>query len=118
MFKPFSLLFFIAVFVWIVRIFITTEPGERIERTCQPVGIMGNLLVSGTALTADQFTGEMAGLMDSWEYGCRYMIWRSLYEKEYLKRMEVVSKQVDGPKQLEKSSSKAGGNTKKASDEK
>lgn len=84
MFKPFSLLFFVAVFTWIIRIFLTTDGAERIERTCTPVEIFGNASVSTTALVADQFTGNVQNVMNTWVYGCRYIVWRSFYEKDYL----------------------------------
>lgn len=84
MFKPFSLIFFIAVFAWIVSIFLTTDGSERIERTCSPVEIFGKVAVSGTALVADQFTNPVQVAMNQWVYGCRYVVWRSVYEEDYL----------------------------------
>jgi signal transduction histidine kinase len=84
MFKPFSLLFFVLVFTWVVRIFLTTDGAERIERTCEPVEVFGKITVSGTALLADQFTTPVQATMNQWVYGCRYMVWRSVYEEEYL----------------------------------
>ena len=53
-------------------------------------------MVSATALVADQFTGDMQGLMQSWVYGCRYMVWRSFYEKDYLKHMEEQEAETGG----------------------
>lgn len=90
MFKPFSLLFFVAVFTWIVRIFLTTDGSERIARTCEPVEIFGRVSISATALVADQFTGDMQQLMNTWVYGCRYMVWRSTYEEDYLRYLQEV----------------------------
>jgi hypothetical protein len=85
MFKPFSLLFFVAVFVWVVRIFLTTDGSERIVRTCQPIDILGNVSISTTALLADGLTQPITNVMNSWVYGCRYIVWRSIYEDDYLK---------------------------------
>jgi len=85
MFKPFSLLFFIAVFTWIVRIFLVTDGSERIERSCTPVEILGQVTISATALVADQYTGNMQATMNQWVYGCRYVVWRSFYEEDYLR---------------------------------
>jgi hypothetical protein len=84
MFKPFSLLFFVAVITWVVRIFITTDGSERIVRTCQPIDLFGGVAVSATALIADQFTQNVEDVKNKWVYGCRYIVWRSVYEKEYL----------------------------------
>lgn len=93
MLKPFSLLFFIVVLTWVVRIFLTTDGSVRIERACEPVEIFGKVSVSATALVADQFTDEMQVTMNQWVYGCRYMVWRSVYEEEYLLYLKELETQ-------------------------
>lgn len=95
MLKPFSLIFFIMVFAWVVHIFLTTDGSERIERTCSPVEVFGKVAISGAALMADQFTPVMQETMNKWVYGCRYVVWRSVYEEDYLGYlMEVEAEQA------------------------
>ena len=71
--------------LWFIGwIMIATDPQVRINRGCAPVGWTGSLFVSLTAMVWDSQVRNVQGVSDRMEYGCRYALWRSFYEKDYL----------------------------------
>lgn len=65
---------------------------DRIVRSCKPVVWFGNLSVSVVQLIDPDYQDAAQEAFDRMDYGCRYSIWRLLYEKEYLKDLEEKQK--------------------------
>jgi hypothetical protein len=84
MLKPFSLIFFVAVFLWLGSIVITSDPSTRINRTCEPVNIVGGLSVSVTMLANSGMAPSVQHFFDSFNYGCRYTVWRQFFEQDWI----------------------------------
>lgn len=78
-----------ALLVWVAWIVLATGHDERIERTCQPVLWVGNVFTSLVALTASDYQDTVEGAFESADYGCRYTVWRLVYEDDYLKAVEA-----------------------------
>lgn len=78
----------ICFLAWLFWIFFASVPDERMRRACRPVNIVGNVFVSLTALGAERAVDNVKGTFNSVEYGCRYMVWRLLYEEDYLEYIE------------------------------
>ena len=71
--------------LWFIGwIMIATDAQVRINRGCAPVGWTGSLFVSVTAMVWENQVKNVQGVSDRMEYGCRYALWRSFYEKDYL----------------------------------
>jgi hypothetical protein len=82
--KEFWGLLFLAFVGWI---FVSSSPTQRIEHFCQPVGWVGNVSTSVTALLVPTQQTNVQKWFDKFEYGCQYMTWRLLYQAEYNKAM-------------------------------
>lgn len=80
--KEFWGLLFLAFVVWV---FIASDGSERINRVCKPIGWSGNLVVSLASLAAPDHAPAGQKWFDKFEYGCRYMTWRVIYQDEYNK---------------------------------
>ena len=89
MFKPFSILFFIASMVWFGSILITTDPQARMDRTCIPVDYAKRATTAGMLLVNDEWSQESDKLFDKWLYGCKFVIWRMFYENDWNKSTEA-----------------------------
>lgn len=72
-----------ALLAFIGWVIITANAMTRIERACAPVGWGANVLTSVTALALPSQQKPLQELGDRLEYGCRFTIWRLLYQKEY-----------------------------------
>jgi len=84
--KEFWGLLFLAFVGWI---FISSSPTQRIEHFCQPVAWVGNVSTSVTALLVPSQQANVQKWFDKFEYGCRYMTWRLIYQADYNKAMGV-----------------------------
>ena len=89
MFKPFSILFFIASMIWFGSILITTDPQARMDRTCIPVDYAKRATTAGLLLVNDEWSQESDKLFDKWLYGCKFVIWRMFYESDWDKSTEA-----------------------------
>lgn len=58
-------------------------PEQRIDRACSPIGWVGNLTTSTTALTKDKHTATAQTWADKLEYSCQFLVWRLFYQKDY-----------------------------------
>jgi len=83
-----ELLIGIPVLFFIFWVFTAPMPEERIVRACEPINWVGNLATSTTALSKEDHTLTAARWSDKLNYSCRYIIWRLLYQDEYLKAVE------------------------------
>lgn len=80
--KEFWGLLFLGFVFWIV---IATSPLQRIENGCRPVGWVGNVTTSLSALVLPQQQARVKGWFEKLEYGCQYTFWRLFYEDDYNK---------------------------------
>lgn len=83
-----ELLIGIPVLFFIFWVFTAPVPEERIVRACEPINWVGNLATSTTALSKEDHTLTAARWSDKLNYSCRYIIWRLLYQDEYLKAVQ------------------------------
>lgn len=86
--KEFFGLLFLA---FIAYIFVAPNPSVRIERVCKPIPVVGNVLVSMTALILPQHQTTIQGWVSRFDYGCQYIVWRMLYQSEYNEYMKSIS---------------------------
>lgn len=90
--------FAIAFIVWVGWIVLATSSEARIGRFCKPVLWTGNVATSVTALTVSKYQDNVESAFDSFDYGCRFSVWRLLYEDEWLDEKEERSR--DMPRDL------------------
>lgn len=79
----------VALLVWVVWIIFATSNVARIERTCQPILWAGNFVTSIVALTVPAYQDNVERAADRLDYGCRYSVWRLLFEKSYLESQQA-----------------------------
>jgi hypothetical protein len=79
--KPFSMIFFIAVMVWIGSIFVTSDPQTRIERACVPATFADKVLVAVVQVIHEPYAMGAHEMMLAVEYGCRFTVWKTFYEE-------------------------------------
>lgn len=80
MLKPFSMIFFILVMVWMGGIFLTSNTQTRIERACSPVTVSDKIVVAMVQLVYEEWALDAHKMMLQMEYGCRYTVWKTFYE--------------------------------------
>lgn len=73
----------IPVVCFVFWVFTAPLPQTRIERVCQPIHWVGNVVTSTTALTTDNHTATSVRWSDKLNYSCQYMVWRLFYQEEY-----------------------------------
>jgi hypothetical protein len=78
--KPFAMLFFIVVMVWVGAILVTSNASKRIERACFPVGLMDRVVVATVQLLHEPWAADAHHYMKSIEYGCQFTVWKTFYE--------------------------------------
>lgn len=78
--KPFSMLFFIVVMVWVGGIFLTTNPTTRIDRACSPVTFADRILVALVQVIHEPYALGTHEVMLSVEYACKFTVWKTFYE--------------------------------------
>ena len=83
MLKPFSLVFFIAVMVWIGAILISSDPQTRMDRFCIPVEYSDRASTSGMQLVDAGWGESTHKFFQNMHYGCRFVVWRMFYEEEW-----------------------------------
>ena len=82
--------FFAILFVlWAGWIVMATSNTARIERFCQPVLWTGNIATSITALTVSKYQDNVEEAFNSFDYGCRYSVWRLLFEESWIDEKEA-----------------------------
>lgn len=74
--------------LFIAWVILGDGPEQRIERSCKPAVWLGNLSVSIVQLIDPKYQDKTQAAFDSFDYGCRFSVWRLFYEKEYLKSLE------------------------------
>lgn len=84
-----STLFGVALLIWVAWIILATDHVARIERTCQPILWAGNAITSIIALTVPAYQDKVDASFARLDYGCRYTVWRLVYEQDYLKHLEA-----------------------------
>lgn len=98
MLKPFSLIFFVAVMVWLGSIFITTDPQERMDRSCVPVQVTDKAATAAMQLIDTGWGQATHQMFQNLHYGCRFVIWRVFYEDDWnrLKALDDYKRQSTG----------------------
>jgi len=81
----------IAILVWMAWIVLASNQEVRIERTCQPTIWMGNVVTSAVQLIAPAHQDRIEGWFDNLDYGCRFIVWRLVYERAWLEAQEADS---------------------------
>ena len=81
--KPFSLLFALAVFAWVIWIVMATDASVRISRGCEPVNWTGNLTVTIAAVMDPTWEAGTQRFFDRTDYVCRLSLWRLFYERAW-----------------------------------
>lgn len=84
--KEFWGLLFLAFVGWI---FLASNPTDRIQHFCRPVGWTGNVATSATALLVPSQQKSVNKWFEKFEYSCQYMTWRLIYQEDYNKAMGV-----------------------------
>lgn len=87
--KPFASLFGIALFTWVAWIVLTSNPAERIHRTCKPVGLAGNVMESIVAVAAPGLLPNTRDLFARATYTCEFTVWRIAYEKDWQQQTTI-----------------------------
>lgn len=86
--------FGILFLAFVAYIFVAPNPSVRIERVCKPVPVTGNVIVSMSALILPQHQSTVQGWVSKFDYGCQYIVWRMVYQKEYLEYQEKKKEEV------------------------
>jgi len=94
MFKPISIAFFIAFFVWIGAILFTTKAETRMARACIPVEWSGNGLASITKLVNIDLGLTVDHYGKTWTWGCRYVLWDLFYKNDWMKEQEATQADI------------------------
>lgn len=94
-------IFGLAFMVFVVWVVIAASNDARIERTCRPVLWLGNISVSMASLVNSNKEEYVQHIFNKMNYGCRYTIWRLLFEKEYLKAVKAGKVEGVSPEQVE-----------------
>lgn len=90
----------LTILAFILWIFLGAAP-QRIERTCAPIGWMGNVTVSLAALVTPNYQKPVQKWFDKFTYGCQYTVWRLFYQDDYLKFVETQRTEEDKVKAAE-----------------
>jgi hypothetical protein len=83
--KEFWGLVFLAFVVWI---FFAADGQARIARTCRPLLWTGNIATSLTAFAVPSGTDSVQKWSNKLDYGCRYTVWRLIYQDDYNKAIQ------------------------------
>jgi hypothetical protein len=83
MFKPFALAFFIAFFVWVGSIVVSTDPHERLHRAATPIALLGKATVALVVQVEPEWAAPTYNFFLKTEYGFKYMLWSVFYEEEW-----------------------------------
>jgi hypothetical protein len=83
MFKPFALAFFVAFFVWVGAIVISTDPHERMHRAALPIALIGKATVAVVVQIEPEWAASTYNFFLQLEYGFKYTIWSVFYEEEW-----------------------------------
>lgn len=78
-------------------VFVSTDPHERLNRACQPVDWLGNIVISFEAFVYPEAQEGTKRFFDRTEYMCEYSLWRLVYEKEWKAYQETLSQKVSPP---------------------
>lgn len=89
----FGFLISIAMGMWVVGIFVVTNPQERMERTCAPVHWTGKVATSMSMLfnVSEGALTSTSNAFDNATYGCKFTVWRLFYEEDF--KTEQAGKQ-------------------------
>lgn len=83
MFKPFALAFFVAFFVWVGAIVVSTDPHERMHRAALPIALIGKATVAVMVQIEPEWAASTYNFFLKLEYGFKYTIWSVFYEEEW-----------------------------------
>lgn len=89
---------FLAFILWIF--FLSANPNDRIKRVCAPVGWVGNVTVSLSALIVPSYQAGTQKWFHKFNYSCEYLVWRLFYQADYNAYMLKNGVQLDNPNAL------------------
>jgi hypothetical protein len=92
------MIFFIAVMVWVGGIFVTSDPRTRIDRSCLPVTFADSILVAVVQMIHEPYAMSTHQMMLSLEYGCKFTVWKTFYEKRELESMADQTRNISNTK--------------------
>lgn len=91
--KPFELIFFILVMLWVGLILLADGPQNRMEMVCKPVSLTGRMASAiaslGSASAEDQTRKFFVNRMQD----CRQLVYKQFYEQEYNAMLESLSRE-------------------------
>jgi hypothetical protein len=90
MFKPFSLTFFVAFFVWLASILFTTAPATRLDRACIPVEWSGAGIASAGKVFSPDIGLKLTYYGDQVTWGCKYWLWDLFYRDDWMRETGQV----------------------------
>lgn len=81
-----SMISTLALVIYLGWVLLAGSPEERINRSCYPVIIVGNVVTSVITMVNESYAYRAADKILDIHYGCRYMAWRLMYaEDDYLR---------------------------------
>lgn len=95
MFKPFAFFFFLAVCVWLASIFVSTDPQVRLNRSCAPVGLVGDTAVAAVELFSEPLAHSTRKAFAQAVFGCKHIVWTLAYKEDWM-RMEQLGQEIKG----------------------
>lgn len=102
--KPFALLWFILILVWVGNILVTDTPAGRLDATCLPINGMGKAVASVAAMSSPQREAGVTIWFSDAFHGCRGFLWRQFYADEVAR----LQAQIEAAKRAEKLAEKQG----------
>ena len=89
MFKPFALFFFVLICVWLGSILITTDPQKRMERSCSPIVLTGNVTAAGVELVSENLAASTRTGFEAANYACMHIVWSVAYKDQWMKAEQL-----------------------------
>lgn len=84
-------IFSIAFLAFVIWVFASADPVERINRVCEPVSWMGNITESLFAVSFPEYRYLVTEAKGDLAYTCHYSIWRLFYEDPYLNSLRSAA---------------------------
>lgn len=81
--KPFELIFFVSVMIWVGLIAIADGPRNRIEMICKPVEWGGRIAGSVASLSSLSAEEKTRGFFSDRVQNCKTVVFKQLYEETY-----------------------------------
>lgn len=102
--KPFELIFFISVMVWVGFIAVADGPRNRIDMVCRPVELGGRMAGSVASISSASAERKTRDFFENRTKECRMVIFKQFYEETYkdLVKAKAIEDALQRKKQAEK----------------